>query len=167
MWVVSVYFTSIQNVEYIHTAKVYGYIFLFFCIFLSLYWLIIYSINRYLEKVNLIKFHTVAFYIVLILIPIYGIQIFGLGDYYLYKRFPDYTNFLNNAAVTLSGYFTLLLMYLTLNTTYLIFKNRLDNIRGTMTSFTRFIMWWGEMFIIALPMWGVYIFYLRYYGFYW
>ena len=95
MWIVCIYIMN--NLKQVNISTIYTmHILTFsaFCSFLLLHWLTFYFVNHFLEEVNLIVFHTVAFYIILIFIPIISIQFFGFGDFYLFPILPESRNFL-------------------------------------------------------------------------
>lgn len=168
MWIVCIYimvnFKQV-NISTIRTMHILT--FSAFCTFLLLHWLTFYFVNHVLEEVNLIVFHTVVFYIILIFIPIISIQFFGFGDFYLFPILSEYRNLLRQTAKNIQEYFILLFIYLAFYTTFFIlFKKNQAHIPPK-ELFTKFIIFWGEMFAIVFPIIGIYTFNTKYYNFYW
>ena len=163
MWIVCIYIMN--NLKQVNISTIYTmHILTFsaFCSFLLLHWLTFYFVNHFLEEVNLIVFHTVAFYIILI-----SIQFFGFGDFYLFPILPEYRNFLRQTAGNIHEYFILLFIYLAFYTTFFILLKKIKHINTPKELFTKFIIFWGEMFAIVFPIIGIYTFNTKYYNFYW
>ena len=168
MWIVCIYIMNNLkqvNISTIHTMHILT--FSAFCSFLLLHWLTFYFVNHFLEEVNLIVFHTVVFYIILIFIPIISIQFFGFGDFYLFPILPEYRNFLRQTAGNIHEYFILLFIYLAFYTTFFILFKKIKHINTPKELFTKFIIFWCEMFAITFPIIGIYTFNTQYYNFYW
>lgn len=161
MWVVAISvsillignsYTGGQYIDFIEAF----WLFMFFLI-------LFYFFQKFLKKINLIKIYTIVFY--------FSLFLFIFTTYTHVPNIPlPYGEGINAYKYMIStgnlifGYYLFLFIFLTLNTTYLIFKKKLQNLQTQIPFFTHFAISFYLMIITYLPVITAYI--IKYFDFF-
>ena len=123
-----------------------------FTAFVFLYWLLIRSFNNYRQKLNIIKIHIITFYMTLMFFLLHLYKLLELAPGFAPFAVPKkyYIAFLIIGTSSIN-YFSLISLYISFSTFYLIWGKKTKNIQISMPPLTQFIIYWGIAFIINFP----------------
>lgn len=120
--------------------------------FVFLYALLIRSFNNYRQKLNIIKIHIITFYMILMFFLLHLYKLLELAPGFAPFAVPKkyYIAFLIIGTSSIN-YFSLISLYISFSTFYLIWGKKTKNIQISMPPLTQFIIYWGIAFIINFP----------------
>lgn len=123
-----------------------------FTTFVFLYWLLICFFNNYQQKLNIIKIHIITFYMILMFFLLHLYKLLELAPGFAPFAVPKkyYIAFLIIGTSSIN-YFSLISLYISFSTFYLIWGKKTKNIQISMPPLTQFIIYWGIAFIINFP----------------
>ena len=123
-----------------------------FAAFMFLYWLLICFYNNYRQKLNIIKIHIITFYMTLMFFLLHLYKLLELAPGFAPFAVPKkyYIAFLIIGTSSIN-YFSLISLYISFSTFYLIWGKKTKNIQISMPPLTQFIIYWGIAFIINFP----------------
>lgn len=123
-----------------------------FTTFVFLYALLIRSFNNYRQKLNIIKIHIITFYMTLMFFLLHLYKLLELAPGFAPFAVPKkyYIAFLIIGTSSIN-YFSLISLYISFSTFYLIWGKKTKNIQISMPPLTQFIIYWGIAFIINFP----------------
>lgn len=161
MWVVAILVSvllignSYAGGQYIDFIKAFP-LFLLFLIIFCLF-------QKFLKKTNLIKIYTIVFYFTLCLF-IFTIYTHIPNIPLPYGEGINAYKYMISTGNLIFGYYLFLFIFLPLNTTYLIFKKKLQYIQTQIPFFTRFAISFYLMVISYLPVIAAYV--IQYFNFF-
>lgn len=155
MWFISVLFFCI--IFKLDSIKYYGCSLFYFFVFIVSFLLMFYLVTHYLEKVNLIRIYSLAFYLTLFLLLYFFYVHLSVKALPIGIEGKKLYNYMMTTHYIMSGYCFFVFCFLIIHTSYLVFRKKLKNISAPVALFTRFIIFWSLIFIISFPIMIIYI----------